>query len=366
MIASCPQWPELSTVCGTLSRNREFRLSVEGMFEIANRQPERIRVNRRLQRMAERAARGQPIDPDEPDDFPAFWPPGWLGAGPRDPPSDYPASAKPADAPGSRTVADPDVVLDPDVEVGEGDEERSQRQARAGPPVPRLVERFGPGSTDVLHRVVNAVRRRPVWLLGVVGVLVAIITASSMLSGTPEPEAAPRLPSALSPASVAATPSTSATPRKIIVSVVGKVGRPGLVTLSDGARVADALHAAGGVAPGAKITALNLARRLADGEQIYVGIPVPPGASPVAPVPGSPVPGAAAGTASGAPAGKVDLNTATAEQLDELPGIGEVTAQSILDWRAEHGRFSSVSQLNDVDGIGEVRFGKLKDLVEVR
>ncbi|MGH3622983.1 MAG: ComEA family DNA-binding protein, partial [Sciscionella sp.] len=61
-----------------------------------------------------------------------------------------------------------------------------------------------------------------------------------------------------------------------------------------------------------------------------------------------------------------DLNTATAEQLDALPGVGEVTAQNILDWRGQHGRFASVSQLNDVDGIGEVRYGKLKDLVTVR
>ncbi|MGH3905283.1 MAG: helix-hairpin-helix domain-containing protein, partial [Pseudonocardiaceae bacterium] len=145
----------------------------------------------------------------------------------------------------------------------------------------------------------------------------------------------------------------------VVVSVVGKVARPGLVRVPDGSRVADALEAAGGALPGTDLVALNLARRLSDGEQLLVG---------VAPPPGQPVQGGVVGAPAGAAptaAPMVDLNTATLEQLDTLPGVGPVTAQRILDWRAAHGRFTSVDQLREVDGIGEVRFSKLKELVRV-
>ena len=127
------------------------------------------------------------------------------------------------------------------------------------------------------------------------------------------------------------------------------------MTLAEGARVADALREVGGPVPGVDLGALNLARRLADGEQIYVGVPAPPGAEP-APV------------ASGPPgiADKVDLNTATLASLDTLPGVGPVTAQRIVDWRTQHGRFDSVEQLREIDGIGPSRFAKLKDLVVTR
>jgi competence protein ComEA len=251
-------------------------------------------------------------------------------------------------------------------------------QRAQGPPssraAPRLAEHWTPGGDSVVHRVLAAARRRPLAAGAVVLLLVAGLTMVSMLSSAPRPVAAPALPRAVAGFPAAGTAAASAKlpaklPTKLIVSVVGKVARPGLVTLADGARVADALRAAGGVRPGARVLTLNLARRVADGEQIYVGIPVPPGAS-AAPVAsgavgsvgsvGSAVPG------RGSAGGKLDLNTASAAQLDELPGIGEVTAQSILDWRTQHGRFSSIGQLNDVDGIGEVRFGRLKDLVEIR
>ncbi len=96
--------------------------------------------------------------------------------------------------------------------------------------------------------------------------------------------------------------------------------------------------------------ALNMARRLTDGEQIYVGIPPPPEAAP---------------TPQSKPA-KIDLNTATATQLDSLPGVGTVTAQRIIDWRTERGPFTAVDQLRNIDGIGETRYSKLKDLVTVR
>jgi len=157
----------------------------------------------------------------------------------------------------------------------------------------------------------------------------------------------------------------TATP--VVVDVAGKVRRPGLVTLPLGARVADALKSAGGVRPSVELTALNLARPLVDGEQILVGVqavPAPAGSVP-APVPSAvPTPGTAA-IPPGTPATLVNLNTATLEQLDTLPGVGPVTGQAILDWRSANGAFSTVDELIEVDGIGDATLADLRDLVTV-
>jgi competence protein ComEA len=191
-------------------------------------------------------------------------------------------------------------------------------------------------------------RRLTMALVGALVLAVLVAIAMAMSSGGVEHETPP-------PVLPMAAASSSAAEESIVVSVVGRVARPGLVTLPEGARVADALRASGGPAPDADLGALNLARRLADGEQIYVGIPTPPGAEPAPAAPGTP------GVAD-----KVDLNTATLATLDTLPGVGPVTAQRILDWRAEHGRFDSVEQLREIDGIGPSRFTRLKDLVVAR
>ncbi|MDQ4129519.1 MAG: ComEA family DNA-binding protein, partial [Actinomycetota bacterium] len=131
------------------------------------------------------------------------------------------------------------------------------------------------------------------------------------------------------------------------------------VRVPKGARVADALEAAGGAVPDAALDALNLARPLADGDQVLVPLP---GATPPT------VPAAAATTAgNGArrPDGRLDLNRASADELEELPGIGEVLAARIVSWREEHGPFTSVGQLRDVPGIGERTFQNLADLLSV-
>ncbi|MGH8921114.1 MAG: helix-hairpin-helix domain-containing protein, partial [Actinomycetes bacterium] len=170
----------------------------------------------------------------------------------------------------------------------------------------------------------------------------------------PMPVPAPTLP-LVAPALAAAPGSSPIAAPELVISVVGRVARPGLVRLPDGSRVADAVDAVGGVLPDTDLMGLNLARRLSDGEQLMVGVTPPPGQ----PVDGVPV---------GAPAGTdpaVNLNTATVEQLDTLPGVGPVTAQRILDWRVAHGRFTSVDQLREVSGIGQARFAQLKDLVRV-
>jgi competence protein ComEA len=158
----------------------------------------------------------------------------------------------------------------------------------------------------------------------------------------------------------AAAPSASVT--SLVVAVTGKVRRPGVVTVPSGARVIDVLKAAGGPLPGADLGMLNLARKVADGELVAVGVAgAPAGAGPAAGGAGSP----AAGDPAGGSAGPIDLNTATVAELDTLPGVGPVLAQRILDWRTQHGQFASVDQLSDVPGIGDARMAQLRDLVRV-
>lgn len=186
--------------------------------------------------------------------------------------------------------------------------------------------------------------------LSLVAALVLLGVLVFAWSGRPVAESAPPpLPAPPPPVS-----ASTAAPPELVVSVVGLVQHPGLVTVPAGARVADAVSAAGGPLPDTDLTGLNLARRLSDGEQLYVAIPVPPGAQT----------GQAGQNGAGGD-GKVDLNTATKEQLDGLPGVGEVTADRILQWRTEHGRFDSVDQLREVGGIGDSRLTKLRDLVRV-
>jgi competence protein ComEA len=141
---------------------------------------------------------------------------------------------------------------------------------------------------------------------------------------------------------------------RLAVHVAGHVRHPGLVRLPAGSRVNDAIRAAGGVTSGADLDAVNLARKLADGEQVLIPGP----GDPPPPLP----PGAT--SAPGAPAGLLDLNTATVDQLDTLPGVGEVTAGRIVAYRSAH-PFTTVDELLEVPGIGQRRFDQLKDLVTV-
>ncbi|WP_239079223.1 ComEA family DNA-binding protein [Streptomyces sp. SID7909] len=138
---------------------------------------------------------------------------------------------------------------------------------------------------------------------------------------------------------------------QIVVDVSGKVRDPGLRRLPAGSRVDDALTAAGGARPGTDLAGLNRARVLMDGEQIVVG-------APQAPAPG---PGVAGSAAEGG--GPVSLNSATAEQLETLPGVGPVLAQHIVDYRTQHGGFRSVDELREVNGIGARRFADLQPRV---
>lgn len=147
------------------------------------------------------------------------------------------------------------------------------------------------------------------------------------------------------------------TPAELVVDVAGKVRRPGIVVLPAGSRVVDAIEAAGGARRGVDLSSLNLARPLTDGEQILVGT----GPAPQGPGGGT----ASGGQAGGTPPGTtlVNINLATLDQLDTLPGVGPVTAQAIVDWRTRHGGFTAVDDLLEVDGIGDATLQKLAPLV---
>lgn len=150
-----------------------------------------------------------------------------------------------------------------------------------------------------------------------------------------------------------ATPSPSGAP--VLVHVAGWVRRPGVYELEPGDRVVDAIRAAGGARRGANLDALNLAAPLADGAQVLVPREAAPGAAGSAPAPGAP----------GGPAGLVNVNTATEAELETLPGIGPVLAAAIVQYRTEHGPFTSVEQLEEVSGIGPATLAEIRDLVTV-
>ncbi|MDX6358740.1 MAG: competence protein ComEA [Nocardioidaceae bacterium] len=211
--------------------------------------------------------------------------------------------------------------------------------------------------------------RGRVWLGASQVVVVAVIAAVGLAvtcwwlvrggsHEVPAPASVTRPHSALAtPAGRAADPavgaaSTGPAPQaRVVVDVTGKVRRPGIAVLRSGARVVDALRAAGGARPGVDLSVLNLARVVTDGEQIVVG------GGPTAVVTSAP---------SGSPVtGLVDINTADETTLETLPEVGPVTAQSIITWRTQNGGFSSVDQLLEVDGIGDATLAKLTPYVTI-
>lgn len=261
----------------------------------------------------------------------------------------------------------------------------ARREAPEDPPTTQLV-----GPEPVLRQAERLraafSERLPLWCrtrcglnlkalaaLAVVLVVAIGLALHHLWSGRAEPIAAPGLTaeeeSGETQGMLAPTPSTGsagadggagsaagASGKSLLVDVVGEVRKPGVHRLPAGSRVEDALRAAGGVTSGASPEGLNRARPVADGEQIVVaeqGEEVSPGSGGSGPSPPS------------APAvgGVVSLNSATAEQLETLPGIGPVLAQQIVEFRTNQGGFSSVEQLREVSGIGDHRYATLRPLV---
>lgn len=168
-------------------------------------------------------------------------------------------------------------------------------------------------------------------------------------------------PDVVAPLEPVSTSALAASKTALVIHVVGAVRRPGLYRLRDGSRVADAVERAGGATRRADLAALNLAAPLVDGVQILV----PPRVAGVGPggTPSDAGSDAATGPAGAGSGPKLSLATATAAELDELPGVGPVTAQNILDYRSEHGPFRSVDDLDAVPGIGPARIEQLRELV---
>jgi competence protein ComEA len=279
-----------------------------------------------------------------------------------------------------RLGADPDT---PDTQAPAGSDSSDLPPEAADEDQNSLLPRWLPDASQragLLARMRADPGRAGAIALAVVAALAVLITVFTLMRDRPAPVMSAKLPPVERAAS--ASPRSSAAPgvgqpasadRPVVVSVVGLVHTPGLVTLAPGARIADAVQAAGGAVEGADTIGLNMARPVGDGEQIVVGI---------APVSGQPTvlgSSVGSGSASASPPSSgsapgstkpkggevVDLNAATVEQLDALPGVGPVTAAAIVAWRQAHGRFTSVDQLADVDGIGPTRLDKLRPLVRV-
>lgn len=252
--------------------------------------------------------------------------------------------------------------LSPDDSADDGD----------GASLSRWLPEAGDGSPGWLAAIRADPGRAGLFGLAAVAVLAVVITVFAMMRDKPAPVVSAKLPPVQMVSSSVPRPSGSPQPADTtaVVSVVGLVNKPGLVTLQPGARIADAVQAAGGTLDGADLVGLNMAQRVADGQQIVVGLAPPNGepaalGSGVTPSTRGPATATSSAPGSGPASGPIDLNTATVEQLDALPGIGPVMAAAIVAWRDANGKFTSVDQLSDVDGIGPARLEKLRSLVRV-
>jgi competence protein ComEA len=246
-------------------------------------------------------------------------------------------------------------------------EPRRRRRGVRGPDAPPPA-----GDADVdlgAHSGAPGPTRTVGWphvlVVAAVGLVTVAATGVVLVSSRPSTEVVPlsvqASPSVQSTPTAPASPPSSAAPAptaeaRVVVHVAGRVRRPGVVVLAQGARVVDALEAAGGALPETPLDSVNLARVLADGEQVRVGLPPDPAAQAAAPPPA---------TAGGGPTGLVDLNVAGVTQLDALPGIGPVLAERIVAHRQQNGPFTSVEQLLEVSGIGPAVLADVQGSVTV-
>ena len=194
-------------------------------------------------------------------------------------------------------------------------------------------------------------------LAAVVVVVLGVRFMQGQARGSAAPAPAASVPSS---GSGSANGTVRLEPRKATVALVhvaGAVRSPGVYHLRDGERIQDAVRRAGGPRPGADLNAINLAAKVADGQQVVV--PRRGAAGP------APVGGAAAGEPGGPPQAPVSLNTATAEQLDTLDGVGPATASKILEYRRQHGGFRSIDDLGEIPGIGPKRLAALRGKVQL-
>jgi competence protein ComEA len=200
---------------------------------------------------------------------------------------------------------------------------------------------------------------RPQLVAYALAALVVVVLGVRFMQGQARGSAAPAA-SVSAPASGSANQTVRLEPRKATVALVhvaGAVRSPGVYRLRDGERIQDAVRRAGGPRRGADLNAINLAAKVADGQQVVVPRRGAAGAAPVG--------GAAAGEPGAPPQAPVSLNTATAEQLDTLDGVGPATASKILEYRRQHGGFRSIDDLGEIPGIGPKRLAALRGKVQL-
>lgn len=206
-----------------------------------------------------------------------------------------------------------------------------------------------PGLPSTLRGGVLDVKHRGALALVLLALIAALAAGALALRARPRSSVVPRPLPTVAPGA-AASPSPA---HVLVVDVAGEVAHPGLQRLPAGSRVSDAVAAAGGPKRGASTASLNLARKLIDGEQVVVGVV---GGHPAA---------AATGATARAAGQPLDLNGASLSDLDQLSGVGPVLAQRIVAWRTEHGGFTTVDQLREVEGIGDRKFASLRAQVTV-
>ncbi len=310
------------------------------------------------------AGRGQDRLPDR-GSGPVGWVPDWDGG------SVHPFGAAGDEKPGWGEPVDEATVRG---DVGPG---RGGRRWQSWRPWTRWRERWVPGAPGV--RVDPG--RRGGALISTIAIAAVVVAALGFFrdDGTvvgPSTVAVVDGGSALSSAASSGASDTGDVPPpamssstaeiplvagEIVVAVTGSVRQPGVVTLPAGARVADAIAAAGGIVDGTDYTGLNLAAKLADGDSVVVG---GNGQGLTSGGGGGTATGGATDATSGTP-GLVDLNGADRTALETLPGVGPVMAGNIMAWRDTNGGFDSVAQLQEITGIGPARFATLAPLVRV-
>ncbi|MGC3953515.1 MAG: ComEA family DNA-binding protein [Propionicimonas sp.] len=247
-----------------------------------------------------------------------------------------------AEVPARRAVGPP-----PEIEDEAPDPEPVAPEPAAARPLPRelVAERL---------RVAWAFTRSHLVAVGIVLLTGCLWAGYSVLQARSTPVEAPTT----APTVVSSPTPTPTPPARILVHVLGSVARPGVVELPEGARVRDAIAAAGGLTADADPGELNLAAVLTDGTQLIIGD---------AGRPRGEVRGDGGGQGGGGAGGgqKLSLNSATQAEFETLPGIGPVTAGRIVAWREQHGRFSRIEELQEVDGIGPKTYAQLADLVRL-